>query len=69
MTKLRVLVLSFPSFTDISIVQCFKVSLHYIVVPLPFRQQTTQYLVKFEILTLALGFENFKFWAGNSYKK
>jgi len=40
-----------------------------IVVPLPFWQQTTEWLIKFEILILALGFLIFKFSIGNGYTK
>jgi len=40
-----------------------------IVVCLPFRQQTVEYLIKFEILTSALGFLILKFLIGNGYSR
>jgi hypothetical protein len=39
------------------------------VVPLPFQQQTIEYLIKFEILISALDFLNLKFWTNNGYIK
>jgi hypothetical protein len=43
--------------------------LYDIVVPLPFWQQTVEYLFKFEILTLALGFLILIFLTCNDYIK
>jgi hypothetical protein len=40
-----------------------------IVIPLPFRQQTIEHLLKFEISTLALCFLILKFLVGNGYTK
>jgi hypothetical protein len=39
------------------------------IVPSPFWQQTTEQLIKFEILTSALGFLILKFSANNGYTK
>jgi hypothetical protein len=41
----------------------------FIVEPLPFQQQTAKYLIKLEILTLALGFLILKFFTSNWYIK
>jgi len=39
------------------------------IVPLPFWQQIVEYLIKFEILTLALGFLILKISTSNGYSK
>jgi hypothetical protein len=39
------------------------------IVPLSFWQQIVEYLIKFEILTLALGFLILKFLTSNGYSK
>jgi hypothetical protein len=40
-----------------------------IVIPLPFQQQIAKYLIKFEILTSALGFLFLKFLIDHNYNK
>jgi hypothetical protein len=39
------------------------------IIPLPFQQQTVEYLIKFEIVSLAIGFLIQNFSIGNGYSK